>query len=67
MTIQFDSDTQTVSVDGAKISLEVLATLAKPEPFLYYRFHRVGQTVFVNSYASLGDAREGFSAGSRSM
>lgn len=59
MNIQFDSDTQTVSVDGARISLEILATLAKPEPLLYYRFQRVGETVFLNSYAALG-GRETF-------
>jgi hypothetical protein len=65
MNIQFDSDTQTVKVDGARFSLEVLATLAHPDTLRYYRFVRVGETVFVNSYAAIGEEPERFSAGFR--
>jgi hypothetical protein len=54
--IEFDSLTNSVSVDGARFSLDVLATLANPNLDRFYRFVRVGDTVFLQSYEKAEDA-----------
>lgn len=52
MQIYFDGEFNVLTIDGARIALDALATLAKPDPRLYYRLMRVGETVHVLSYTA---------------
>jgi hypothetical protein len=65
MKIQFDSEFEEVIIDGARISLQVLATLVNSDPMRYYRFLRLGSTVYVNSYSTQAEADSAFTAGFR--
>jgi hypothetical protein len=56
MKIDFDTQTNSVTVDGARFSLEVLEVLANPDCCRFYRFRRVSETVFLKSYSTAEDA-----------
>jgi hypothetical protein len=45
--IELDSYTNIITVDGVKISLEILKTLANPSYDKYYQFARSGDVVWI--------------------
>jgi hypothetical protein len=45
---EFDGDRNTITVDGVVISLEVLRTLANPDPRVTYRMERTGNVVTIH-------------------
>jgi hypothetical protein len=65
MKIEFDGEHDEVIIDGARISLQVLATLVDPDSMRYYRFVRRGPTLYVNSYSTRTEAAEAYTAGFR--
>jgi len=50
MRIEFDSTTQTLTVDGVKVSLEVLVVLAHPDPGMTYTFERIDDTTWATQH-----------------
>lgn len=47
MRVAFDSEMRTVIVDGVAVRLDVLKTLANPDPSKFYQFVREGNVVTV--------------------
>jgi hypothetical protein len=50
MRIEFDTGRALLTVEGVHISLDVLLTLTRPDPEVFYRFARDGRTVIAKSY-----------------
>ena len=59
MMVEFDSEQNTITIDGVAMSLEVLSTFANPDPAKLYRMRRVGNVVIVHEFMGvLGDVKE---------
>jgi hypothetical protein len=56
MKIEIDSDRNEIALDGARVSIEALCSIANPDCRRFYRFHRIGETIFLKSYAIAKDA-----------
>lgn len=50
MEIDFDHAAETITVDGVKISLELLRSFANPDEKRFYRMARHGDIVTVESF-----------------
>jgi hypothetical protein len=50
MLVEFDSDRDTITVDGLIISLAVLRHFVHPEPDSFYQFVREGEITTVTRY-----------------
>lgn len=50
MRIELDAQTKIITVHGVKISLELLKTLANPDPSTLYRLTRKGDVVTVQTF-----------------
>jgi hypothetical protein len=50
MKIEFDSNKETVTLDGIEMSFELLKHLANPDPAILYRAKRDGNLVTVECF-----------------
>jgi hypothetical protein len=50
MRIELDAQTEILTLDGVKISLELLKNLANPDPSKLYRMTRKGDVVTVQTF-----------------
>ena len=50
MRVEFDSERQSVNVDGVEISLDVLRMMADPNKERFYRLVRIGDMVNVEAF-----------------
>lgn len=52
MQIHVDGEKNTITLDGVEISLDVLKTIARPDPNTLHRFVRIGNEVHVTTQSS---------------
>jgi hypothetical protein len=56
MKIDFDSTDNTITVDGVRISLELLRCLANPDQYRLYTFVREGEIVICRTFVIDADS-----------
>jgi hypothetical protein len=50
MTLVIDSANETITINGIRVSLELLESLTVSEPQIVYRFRRQGNDLIVDKY-----------------